>query len=240
MDVTLVIPAYNESGNVDALVRACLSELDRVRGSHEIILIDDGSTDGTGELIDELARRYSLIKPVHHKAGASIGCHPSELEGLGLATGDVALFLPADLQIEPSVLPLFLEAARDADIVASRRFPRADPWFRRMISATNNIAERVLLRVPVHDAHSSMLLTRRALDVIVPKVKSRSAVIAVEILARARRIELKIQEIDIPHRPRVYGQQTGVRPYEVLLAQADLIRLAWTLRRETARATDAA
>jgi dolichol-phosphate mannosyltransferase len=232
VNVSLVIPAYNERDNIHPLVEACLQELTPLPGEHEIILINDGSVDGSGELIDELAGRHPVIRAIHHAPGNNIGCHPSELEGLGLATGDVALFLPADLQIEPSVLPRFLAAVDGADVIASRRVPRADPWFRRTIAKANNIAERMLFRVPVHDAHSSMLLTRRALDSVIPNVRSRSAVIAIEILARARRLGLGVHEIEIPHRSRMSGEQTGVRPSEVLLAQADLLRLAWKLSRE--------
>src|SRR5919201_6599111 len=99
MDISLVIPAYNERENLHPLVWACVAALEPHAGTHEIILIDDGSTDGSRELIAALAGKYELVRPIHHPPGAKIGCHPSELEGLRAARGDVALFLPADLQI---------------------------------------------------------------------------------------------------------------------------------------------
>lgn len=232
MDISLVIPAYNEVENVEPLVAMCLGELARHEGRHEIVLVDDGGSDGTGAKVAELAVRTPCLRPIHHAVGANIGCHPSELEGMAAARGDVALFLPADLQILPSVLDGFLAAAGTADVVASRRVQRADGLGRRLLSAANNRLERMLMGVDVRDAHSSMLLTRRALDAVVPHVVSRSALIPAEILVRARRLGLHIAEIDIPHHPRAAGRQTGADPREVLLVQLDLLRLRLRLRAE--------
>ena len=116
------------------------------------------------------------LRPIHHALGANIGCHPSELEGFKAARGDVALFLPADLQILPGRAARVLSAAAaGADVVRRHRVQRADVLARRWLSAANNRLERLVMGVDVHDAHSSMLVTRRAMDVIVPKVVNRAA-----------------------------------------------------------------
>lgn len=229
MDISLVIPAYNERENLRPLIEACRSALAVFPGSHEIVLIDDGSTDGTSGVLAELARECALLRPLRHPAGRNVGCHPSELEGLRVARGDVALFLPADLQIHPFVLPAFVEASAFADVVASRRVRRADPRWRRYLSAAGNRVERRLLGIGVQDAHSSMLLTRRAIDRVVPSVVARSAAIPAEILVRAARMGLTVAEIEIEHRPRVNGRQTGARLSEILAVQRDLVRVARAL-----------
>jgi glycosyltransferase involved in cell wall biosynthesis len=231
MDISLVIPAFNERENLPPLVSACREALDPYPGSHEVVLIDDGSTDGTKEILSELAADDPLLRPIHHPPGQNIGCHPSELEGLAAARGDVMVFLPADLQIHPSVLPGFLAAAEAADIVASHRVRRADAPWRRYLSAANNQVERLLIGVNVHDAHSSMALTRRAVEQVVPKVVSRSALIPAEILARAARMGMKVEEIEIDHHPRQAGEQTGASLSEIVGVQLDLLRLKRRLRR---------
>jgi glycosyltransferase involved in cell wall biosynthesis len=236
MDVSLVIPAYNERENIPALVDASKEVLSAFEGSHEIVLINDGSSDDSRELIDGLAGREPLIRPIHHSPGQNIGCHPSELEGLKAARGDLMLFLPADLQIHPNVLPAFAAAAEHADVIASHRVERADAAWRRHLSAANNRVERLLMGVNVHDAHSSMALTRRAVDEIVPQVISRSAVIPAEILVRAKRARLPITEIPIEHHPRAAGRQTGAAPMEILKVQADLVRLRLKLWRDATAA----
>jgi glycosyltransferase involved in cell wall biosynthesis len=234
MHISLVIPAYNEAPNVEPLVEQCLAALAPYDGDHEIVLIDDGGSDGTGDKVRKLAEDVPALRPIHHEIGRNIGCHPSELEGFKVARGDVALFLPADLQILPSELPSFLAAAENADVVASHRVSRADPLWRRLLSAANNRVERLVMGVDVHDAHSSMLLNRRALDLLVPQIISRSALIPAEMLLRAKQLELRIVEIDIDHHPRVAGRQTGAKASQVLTVQLDLLRLRVRLRAERA------
>ncbi len=232
LDISLVIPAYNEVHNVEPLVGLCLEALAPYDGNHEIIIIDDAGSDGTGEKIRDLVTQVPGLRPIHHEPGRNIGCHPSELEGFRASRGDVALFLPADLQILPSELPNFLAAAETAHIVASHRVARADVLGRRLLSAANNRVERLVMGVNVHDAHSSMLLTRSALDIVVPQIVSRSALIPAEILVRAKRAQLRIAEIEIAHHPRAAGHQTGAKPSEVLMVQLDLLRLRLRMRAE--------
>ena len=232
MDVSLVIPAYNESANLRALVEACDAALAAVEGTHEIVIVDDGSTDDSADLLAQLEDSHPLLRTIRHEAGKNIGCHPSELEALKAAKGDVALFLPADLQIHPSSLPIFLDASHSADIVASHRRHRADNVVRRVLSSTNNRVERLLMGVDVHDAHSSMLLNRHALDRVVPLITSNSALIPAEILVRGRDAGLRITEVVVPHFARAAGRQTGVSVSEVLRVQFDLLRLRRKLGRE--------
>jgi glycosyltransferase involved in cell wall biosynthesis len=232
VDVSLVIPAFNESANLVPLVDACEAALAPVEGAHEIVIVDDGSTDDSAGILSHLEDERPMLRIIRHAPGKNIGCHPSELEALKTVKGEVALFLPADLQIHPASLPTFLSAAGRADIVASRRLHRADNVFRRIASGANNKVERLLMRVDVHDAHSSMLLNRRALEEIVPLVVSNSALIPAEILVRARERGLRITEVNVDHYPRATGSQTGISVSEVLRVQFDLLRLRRRLARE--------
>jgi glycosyltransferase involved in cell wall biosynthesis len=232
VDVSLVIPAHNEQENLPTLLEACRTALSAYPGDHEIVLIDDGSTDGTQSLLRELSAQEPMLRPLYHPPGQNIGCHPSELAGFRAARGDLMLFLPADLQIHPSVLPAFAEAAKSADVVASHRTHRADASWRRWLSAANNRVERLLMGVDVHDAHSSMALTRRAVDALVPSVVSSSALIPAELLVRASRLGLGITEVEIEHHRRMAGRQTGAKPSEILRVQLDLLRLRRRLARE--------
>ena len=237
MNISLVIPAYNEQDNVRQLVEACIVALRPFEGSHEILVIDDGSTDNTGPLLAELATREPRLRTIHHDPGKNIGCHPSELEGLKSAHGDVALFLPADLQVHPSSLRHFLQAVQSADIVASHRVNRSDPLWRRLLARANNRVERLILGLPVHDAHSAMLVNRRTLEDVIPHVLSRSALIPAELMFRARRRGLRIAEIEVEHFPRTAGRQTGAKFSEILKVQLDMLRLR---RRLTRKAHEAA
>ena len=225
MNVSLVIPAYNESENLPRLIDACLQALEPIAGSHEILIVEDGSTDDSPDVLSRLEATVPILRSIRHERGRNIGCHPSELEGFEAAQGDVALFLPADLQVHPSTLSQFLEAAEGSDIVASRRLKRADNALRRLLARVNNVVERVVMGIDVRDAHSAMLVTRRALDDIVPEVRSRSALIPAELLYRARERGLSITEIDVRHDRRIAGRQTGATIAEIAKVQLDLLRL---------------
>jgi glycosyltransferase involved in cell wall biosynthesis len=98
VNVSLVIPAYNESENLAQLVDACEEALEPFEGTHEILIVEDGSTDDSPEILTALEATRPRVRSIRHERGRNIGCHPSELEGLKAARGDVALFLPADLQ----------------------------------------------------------------------------------------------------------------------------------------------
>jgi glycosyltransferase involved in cell wall biosynthesis len=232
INISLVIPAYNEEGNIDRLLLECVEELAKHRGDHEILLIDDGSTDSTRRLIEGHQAELEQLRPIFHERGKNIGCHPSELEALKVVRGDVAVFLPADLQVRPSAVEPLLRGAQDADIVSGRRVMRADGKMRAFISDANNRVERWLLGVQVHDAHSVMLFRRNAIDAIIPLVHSRSALIPAEILVRAGMAGLRVAEVPVEHFPRVAGQQTGVAPRELIGVQLDLVKLRLLLRRE--------
>ena len=232
MNVSLVIPAYNESENLVELVDACEQALDPVDGEHEILIIEDGSSDSSAALLSELESQRPQLRSIRHEPGKNIGCHPSELEGLKAARGDVAVFLPADLQVHPDSLSAFLGAAELGDIVASRRVHRADNVLRRFLARANNVVERVVMGIDVHDAHSAMLINRRVLDTVVPLVRSRSALIPAELLFRARQQNLRITEVDVSHHPRRAGRQTGAKFTEILKVQLDLLRLRLRLARE--------
>jgi glycosyltransferase involved in cell wall biosynthesis len=232
VNVSLVIPAYNESENLAQLVDACEEALEPFEGTHEILIVEDGSTDDSPEILTALEATRPRVRSIRHERGRNIGCHPSELEGLKAARGDVALFLPADLQVHPSCLPTFIEAAERGDVVASRRVNRADNVFRRLLARANNLVERVVMGIDVHDAHSAMLVNRRALEEVVPLVRSRSALIPAELLFRARQRRLRIAEVDVEHRPRMAGRQTGAKLGEILKVQMDLLRLRIRLARE--------
>jgi glycosyltransferase involved in cell wall biosynthesis len=232
VNVSFVIPAHNELENLRTLLEGCHAALAGISGRHEIVIVDDGSSDGTGDLLDELAAADPLLKALHNPVGQNVGCHPAELQAMRAATGEVLMFLPADLQILPSVLPVFLASAGGAEVVASHRARRADAPWRRWLSAANNRIERLAMGVDVHDAHSSMLLTRRAADALLPLIQSRSALIPAELLLRAKLLGLSIAEVEIEHHPRAAGRQTGAKPSEVLKIPVDLIRLRRTVARE--------
>lgn len=207
--LSIVIPAYNEDENIEAVVRESLDVLQGMTDTFDIVVVDDCSTDATWPKLQALAQSIPQLNIIRNEA--NMGCHPSSLVGYRAATGEYRYFIPADRQIPAAEITKFLEKAREGcDIVYSWRQKRADPPHRLWISGFYNILLRLFFGIRVHDVDSSELLTRRAVEMILPKIRSDSAFITVEMLLEAQRQGLNIGEVIIEHRPRVAGVARGL------------------------------
>lgn len=203
--LSIVIPSFNEVGNIESVIRDSIDVLCGLTDHYDIVVVDDQSQDGSYDLLIRLAQEIPELQVVRNPQ--NIGCHPSTLIGWPLAKGEYRFFIPGDRQILPSELPKFLAKTQEGcDVVYSWRTQRADPLHRLLISGSYNVLIRLLFGIRVHDVDSSVLLSRRAVEQVLPQVRSDSAFISVEILLESSRQGLKIGETVIEHHPRVYGK----------------------------------
>lgn len=213
--LSIVVPAYNEAGNIEAVVRESVETLSSITDDYEIVVVEDCGSDNTWEILEKLASEIPQLKII--KNPHNLGCHPSSLVGFKAATGDWRYFIPGDNQIPAAELPKFLEKADEGcDVVYSWRVKRADPPHRLWISGFYNILIRLFFGIRVHDVDSSSMLSRRAVEELLPDVTAESAFISVEILIAAERHGLKIGEAQIHHRPRLAGVATGINMKDLL------------------------
>lgn len=211
--LSIVIPAYNEEDNLEAVVQESLQILRNLTDRFEIIVVDDCSTDGSWEKLQAMALQIPELKPIRNEKNS--GCHPSSLVGYLAAQGDYCYFIPADRQIPAGEITKFVDKAKTGcDIVYSWRQKRADPPHRLWISGFYNLLLRLFFGIRVHDVDSSELLTRRAVETILPNIRSDSAFITVEMLLAAKRQGLQIGEVIIEHRPRVAGVARGLNLHD--------------------------
>jgi dolichol-phosphate mannosyltransferase len=212
----LVIPTYNEAENVEALVQAVLAVLERAAPEgFRVLIVDDGSPDGTGELADGLARRHPQVAVLHRAVKAGLG--PAYLAGFAAALEGGAgyvLEMDADFSHDPSDLERLLGAARDgADLVlGSRYLPGGGitDWgaTRRLVSRGGSLYARVLLGLPVHDLTGGFKCFRRAtLEAIdLATVRSQGYAFQIELTYRAARRGLRVVEVPIVFRERRVGR----------------------------------
>ena len=156
--VWVVIPTYNEAANVEGIVRATAAELERlVPGSHRILIVDDNSPDGTGDISDRLAAENHNVEVLHR--GGKSGLGHAYLAGFACAlAGDAELVIEmdADFSHDPRYLEPLLHAAQTADLVLGSRYVPGggvEDWgvVRRLISRGGGLYARVILGVPIHD-----------------------------------------------------------------------------------------
>ncbi len=226
--ISAILPAYNEVGAIERTVadlRAVLSRLDR---PFEIVIVDDGSTDGMAALADRMARADPAVRVVHHPKNRGYG---AALKTGFAAAGQPWVFLmDADGQFDPGELPAFVEAAGAADLVVGYRPARADPVHRTLYAKAWASMMSVLLGVGVRDIDCAFKLMRRSCLVSMP-LEAGGAFLSAEMLARARRMGARIVELPVRHLPRRAGSSTGGTLRVLVRAFYELGRLWWRVRR---------
>jgi dolichol-phosphate mannosyltransferase len=235
-DLTMVVPTYNERDRLAELVRALFDATDRAGIALELVIVDDNSPDGTGQLADDLARTYRLR--VIHRAG-KLGLGTAVVEGFNVASADIVGVMDADFSHPPALVPRLLSAMRaeHADVVvASRYVPGGStpnwPLGRRLLSRSACLLARPLS--PIRDAASGFFLIRTAIARSVT-IKAGGFKICLELLVRAWPTSL----LEVPYRfdDREAGEsKMSKREAAGYLVQLwDLYALRWSSRRPARR-----
>jgi dolichol-phosphate mannosyltransferase len=209
----LVLPTYNEAENLERIVRASLPELAKATPDHHILVVDDGSPDGTGEIADRLAAELEPVEVLHRTAKEGLG--GAYLAGFerALASGaDLVLEMDADFSHDPKDLPRLIHASDDADLVLGSRYVSGGgvtDWglFRRMLSRGGSWYARIVLGVPVRDLTGGFkCFHRRTLEGIDYRDTHADGYgFQIEITYRAIKAGFRVKEIPIVFRDRTEG-----------------------------------
>jgi glycosyltransferase involved in cell wall biosynthesis len=196
--------------------------LDALVPRWEIVVVDDGSQDGTARVLEGEGRRDPRIRAVRHRVNQGYGA--ALRSGFLAARHELIFFTDADLQFDLREVGSLLALASRADIVAGYRHPRRDPWNRRLNAWAWGRLVNGLFDLGVADVNCAFkLFHRRVLDSI--DIRSSGAFVNTEILAQARAAGFSLAQVPVSHYPRRHGEQTGARPAVVLRAFVDLARL---------------
>ena len=206
-------------------LRAVLAALGR---PFEIIVVDDGSADGTAALADRLARDDPAVRVVHHARNQGYGT--ALKSGFAAARQDWVFLMDSDGQFDPTELPGFIDAASRADFVLGYRVERADATHRRLFAKLWARLMRVLLGVRVRDVDCAFKLMRRSYLAAMP-LEAGGAFLSAEMLAKALRLGARFAERPVKHLPRRAGRQTGGSVKVLLRAFYELGRLWLRVRR---------
>lgn len=234
--LSLVFPACDEERNVGPLLDAALALAPRLAPSFEVIVVDDGSRDGTAAAVERRRVAAPELRLVRHPSNRGYGA--ALRSGLRAARGEFVFFSDADLQFDLAQLADLLAHAERFDVVAGYRAPRRDPIGRRLLAVGWCTLVRGLFDLPVKDIDCAFKVFRREVIESMP-IASIGAFVNTEILVRARARGFRIHQIPVSHRPRRHGRQSGARPRVVLRALYELATLYSELRlpqRTTARA----
>jgi dolichol-phosphate mannosyltransferase len=208
--VWLIVPTYNEASNLEPLVRAARKVLP---SSRRILIVDDSSPDGTGEIADRLATEHDEVAVLHRPRKEGVG--PAYLAAFKRALqegAELVVQMDADLSHDPAYLPRLLDAARNADVVLGSRYVPGggvSEWgpLRRLISRGGSAYARTVLGLRIHDLTGGFKCwQRRVLEAIdLGSVTSRGYAFQVEMTYRAIRAGFRVVEVPIVFRDRRVG-----------------------------------
>ena len=220
--VSFVLPAYNEQDNIEKAVRVVLEVAEGLDlGDYEVIVVNDGSSDRTAEIIDALKEENPRVRPVHHPT--NLGYADALRTGFTSARCNLVFYTDSDLQFDVHEVKNLLPAIEDYDIVTGFRIYRYDPLSRLVAAWGYNLLARTIFRLRVRDIDCAFKLFRREVfDVI--KIRSKKFFVDTEILAKARFHGFRMTEIGVRHYPRAGGTST-VRPSHVLSTLRELAKI---------------
>src|SRR5919107_2417770 len=209
----LILPTYNEAENVERIVRAALPQLSSAVDDPHILVVDDGSPDGTGQIADRLAAELPAVEVLHRTAKEGLG--RAYLAGFerALASGaDLVMEMDADFSHDPRDLPRLIAASHDADLVLGSRYVAGGgvtDWglFRRALSRGGSWYARMVLRVPVRDLTGGFKCFRReALEGIdYRNTHAEGYGFKIELTYRAIKAGFRVVEVPIVFRDRQVG-----------------------------------
>jgi len=224
MDVSVVIPVYNEEEGLELFVQEVSSVLRSLARDYEVIVVDDGSTDGTYPLLSRVHKREPRVRVVRLKR--NFGQTAALAAGLAYAQGEVIVAMDGDGQNDPNDIPLLLSKLGEGfDLVSGWRFPRQDPfWSRRLPSQIANGLISWMTRVKLHDYGCTLKAIRREVAKDLKLYGEMHRFIPAIAYERGARIA----EVKVRHRSRQWGKSKYglARTFRVVL---DLLTVKFLL-----------
>jgi glycosyltransferase involved in cell wall biosynthesis len=227
--ISVFVPCYDEEGNLEYVVAALKRELSKLAERFEIVVVDDGSRDRTGDIADALAAASAQVKVVHHTKNRGYGAAVSS--GLRACTQEWIVLCDGDGQFEASDIGKLTAKTPTYNVVIGRRARRADPFMRRLNGRAWTLLMRLLLGVPVRDIDCGLKLFSRQL-VEGLRLEATGAMISAELMAQLVRRGAKICEVEVSHLPRATGEQSGANARVIMRAFKELLVLYSNLRRQ--------
>jgi glycosyltransferase involved in cell wall biosynthesis len=218
-----VLPAHNESENLRWLLPHVNDVLPRLAEKFDVVVVDDGSTDGTGDVARSIAAELGMqLKVVRHEHmsgyGAAVG------DGLRAADLDYVAFTDSDGQLDVADLDKLVPLLEGADLVAGWRMTREDPAFRSVISGVFNQLVLWTLAINVRDVNCALKIIKGS-TLRRMHLHSRSALINAEMYWKTARLGGRYVQVGVPHHPRTMGRRSGGRLIPILRASKELIQI---------------
>jgi glycosyltransferase involved in cell wall biosynthesis len=225
--ITIFFPAFNDSGSIGQLVKGAFTILPTLTDDYEVIVVNDGSTDATREVLEALASTHPQLRIVEHPHNRGYGA--ALRSGFQHATKELVFYTDGDGQYDVGQLPsLHAKLGPEVDVVNGFKVQRADSAHREMLGGVYNRLARCLFRLPIRDVDCDFRLLRRSALKRV-NLSSSSGAICVELVRRLRSEGAVFAEVPVNHYPRSHGRSQFFTPRRIILTAFDFFVLWFRL-----------
>lgn len=225
--LSVFFPAYNDGGTIASLVIAALKTASALTPDFEVIVVNDGSQDGTKAIADELARTYPQVRVVHHPQNRGYG--GALRTGFASATREFVFYTDGDAQYDPAEMTRLWEEMRPGvDLVNGYKISRSDPWHRVIIGRTYHHTVKLLFGLKVRDVDCDFRLMRRAIFDSV-RLEKNSGVICLEMMKKIQDAGFAIAEVPVHHFHRTYGRSQFFNFRRIFRTGIDVMKLWFRL-----------
>lgn len=224
--LSVFFPAYNEQGNIEAVVKEALAVLPQVADEYEVIVVDDGSRDKTYQIAKNLAEKYQALtglELVRVLTQENKGYGGAVKRGLNETRYEWVFFSDADRQFDLSELRKFIPHIQSHDLIIGYRKNRAEGLKRQILAVALKVWNKLFLGFPlrIKDIDCAFkLIHRNVLNLALPLI-SDGAMVSTELLLKAHRYGFDYQQVGVRHYPRKVGKSTGSNPKVIAKAVRD-------------------
>jgi glycosyltransferase involved in cell wall biosynthesis len=225
--LSVFFPAYNDSGTIASLVITAIQSASKLTPDYEVIVVNDGSSDSTGQILDELARLYPQVRVVTHTVNRGYG--GALRSGFGAASKEIIFYTDGDAQYDPSEMEaLWRKMAPGTDLVNGFKISRADPLHRIIIGRIYHHTVKTLFGLRVRDVDCDFRLLRRSIFDTV-RLEKNSGVICLEMMKKIQDAGFTIVEVPVHHYHRAHGHSQFFNFPRVFRTAVDVMKLWFAL-----------
>ena len=225
--ITAFYPAYNDAGTIGSMVVAVVKTLEELTDDYEVIVVENGSTDYTVEVLEELARRFDRLRVLIYRE--PLGYGGALRVGFANATKEFIFYTDGDAQYDPRELRMLLQAMRDdVDIVNGWKIDRGDPFHRIIIGRVYHHTVKFLFGLQLRDVDCDFRLIRRKVFEQID-LQSDSGTICLELVKKIQDAGYRFAEVPVHHFHRTYGKSQFFNFPRLWRTGVQLIELWWKL-----------
>jgi glycosyltransferase involved in cell wall biosynthesis len=225
--LSVFFPAYNDSGTIASMVIRAVQAASTLTADYEVIVVDDGSSDATAAVAEELARTYPNVRVIHHESNRGYG--GALQTGIRSATKELIFYTDGDAQYDPGELALLWpHLTPDADLVNGYKISRSDPLHRIIIGRLYHHIVAAMFGLKMRDVDCDFRLMRRSMFERI-NLEKTSGVICLEMMKKVQDAGFRMVEVPVHHFHRAYGKSQFFNFRRIFKTGVDVMRLWFAL-----------